>query len=731
MKTERCDFLVIGGGPAGCTAATLFKRYAPGSRVILLERAIFPRHHVGESLLPGMLPVLREMGAHDRIARAGFVRKVGVTFVWGKNRRPWDADFSELELELKTKGVDLGLETTWQVPRAEYDAHLLAHARECGVEVREGARAVAPLSRGEAVVGARVIGADGTAEVLRSGALADCSGQSGFLSKFRNVRRVRDDLKNVAAYGYFRGAPWKFRYTGVPGASRIFVCSAPEGWFWYIPIAEDLVSVGLVSKATDVRAREAGDMRAWFLGAIRRRPEISGLLRGRSLVRGMDRAAPQKDFFTASDWSYESATAAGPGWYAAGDAAFFIDPLLSSGVMMAHLSGRRCAYAALTERTGGRSLRAAVREDYGAYCREIGAGFLDLVRIWYDHEPSASKWFAAAGRRAGPRSPAPLSGKGSFVSLISGLNHQFARVAPCGSGALTNAPGHAWRFRSGDRETHVPILFQSGGGPASWREERRPAPDPERALRPLTVSGTRRISSEFVLVEGTGRLMRAARADFAPARGRGAFARRLVPSFYADVLKALDGRRCLAEAAILAAERRALPAALVAREALSLADDLAEAGVLSFGRPLRAPRARAWRGPLASLRRAEEALARGDARDAEAEAGRACRGPGRAWALAVRALAREASGLAEPAEADFEAALASAAANPRRGRGAPTADFDAAVERGWLEAAILDARIGFLERSGRADAARADGVRLKSLERDRAAARGVVAGAAA
>jgi clorobiocin biosynthesis protein Clo-hal len=727
---RRCDLLVVGGGPAGTTTATLFKRYAPHARVILLESAVFPRHHVGESLLPGMLPVLREMGVDERISRAGFVRKVGATFVWGRDREPWDADFSELKAELESKGVKTDLETTWQVPRAEYDALLLAHARDCGVEVLEGARALAPIERGGAVVGVRAALAGGARASFSCGAVADCSGQAGFLSKFRPIRRYREDLKNVAVYGYFRGAPWKFRYSGVPGASRIFVCSAPEGWFWYIPIAGDLVSVGLVSKASDVRVRAERDMREFFLGAVSRSAEISGLLEGRPLERGLDRAAPDKDLFTASDWSYESLASAGRGWYAAGDAAFFIDPLLSTGVMMAHLSGQRCAYALLAERSGagGPSAARAVRADYESFCREVGAGFLDLVKIWYEHEPSAKRWFAAARRHNRARGPIRLSSKGDFTGLISGITATFERLYPAGA-AATNSPGHAWRFRRRDRETHVFMLFLTGGGGKAWdRGSRAGSVGAGRDGRSVRVLGRLRTTVGFAPIEGTGRLGAVLRAEFSPTRGRGIAARRSAPSLYGAALRLIDGRRTVAQIAAAAAERLPLPAALVESETRALIEELVEAGALSYGPRRSAARPRAPRGALADLRRAEAALADRDAGAAEYFATRAAAGPGRAWGLALRALAREALGRRESAEVDFEAALAAAAR--RRARRAPgvaglRADFDAAVERGWLDAAILEARLSFHERGGRGDLAREDLANLRAVETDRGAARGV------
>lgn len=729
MSAKNYDVAVIGGGPAGTTTASLIKKYAPDARVVLLEKAAFPRHHVGESLLPGLIPILREIGAYDRIAGAGFVRKVGATFVWGRERRPWDADLSALKVELAGRGEPTDLETAWQVPRARYDALLLERAQELGVEVLSGARAQSPVYRDAAIVGLRYTAADGRPAILSSRFLVDCSGQNGFLSRFESVRRTRDELKNVAVYGYFRGAPWKFRYTGLPNASRIFVCSAPEGWFWYIPIAADLVSVGLVSRASFVRSRAVGDMRAFFQEAIRNSRELSGLLRGRPLARGLDPADPEKDFFTVSDWSYEGVRSAGPGWYAAGDAAFFIDPLLSSGVLMAHLSAQRCAYAVLAELSGqgGPTAANAVREDYSRFCREVGAGFVDLVRIWYEHEPSAARWFAAARRRSGPLK---LSRRGAFLSLVNGLDHRLERSYYTSGGAATNAVGHAWSLKNG-RDSAVLLLFLTGGEPRSWRGPRGAgAPGHEdRALRTVTIVGRRDLRVGFVPIEGSGRLGAVQRVEIGRS-GERVF--RLLPGVYATILKAFDGRRSVIEAAAYAAQRHALPLAMIARQTLALADDLAAAGALRFGR-LRPPRANLWRGRLAPLRRAEESLARGDARAAEAEAGRALRRGSGSWALVVRGLAREKLGDLGPASADLDTAKdaldATLRRKPRAGVDGIRQEFDAAVERGWLEAAVLEARLGYNERHGRKALFRADRARLDGLEINRDAIRGTVAGA--
>ena len=134
--TPDYDLIIVGGGPAGSTLGTLVRKYNPSSKVLILDRARFPRHHVGESLLPSSVPVLKEMGAFEKVDRAGFPRKVGVTYIWGENREPWNADFSTLPVEtfFERNQVPPGdLPFAWQILRSKYDSILLDHARSVGV----------------------------------------------------------------------------------------------------------------------------------------------------------------------------------------------------------------------------------------------------------------------------------------------------------------------------------------------------------------------------------------------------------------------------------------------------------------------------------------------------------------------------------------------------------------------------------------------------------------------
>ena len=414
------DLLIVGGGPAGATLGTLVKKYDPAARVLLIEKAEFPRHHIGESLLPAIKPVLREMGVLETVEAAGFPKKMGSTYIWGQDRKPWNGDFTRLSLEefIERHG-DLPPDTpyAWQVLRSRYDEILLDRARASGVEVLLGA-AEGILEEGGRVVGATV-SAGGRRREIRSALLADCSGQSGFLSKFRPIREVDPRLKNVAAYAYFRGAPWRSRFVGHPEKTRIFVCSVDGGWIWYIPIAEDVVSVGVVTTHAHLVKNGVKNLRAHFTAALARCPEVAELLKPARIIENFDGTG--KDFFTVSDWSYLCREAAGDGWLAAGDAAVFVDPIFSSGVTIAHLTAQRAACTIATVRKGAtKAVEREMWKDYSAYCCETASRFLVMALYWYGGDRSQQALWEEAKRIYQARLPEPISGLQAYVAVVSG-----------------------------------------------------------------------------------------------------------------------------------------------------------------------------------------------------------------------------------------------------------------------------------------------------------------------
>ena len=426
---RRYDLLIVGGGPAGATLGTLVKKYNPSASVAIVEMEDFPRHHVGESLLPAVPPILKEMGVFDKITSAGFPRKLGGTYVWGRSRTPWTADFEGLTAEQRLWMNWDKLDSaaySWQVHRAKYDHILLEHARERGVEIVRG-RAESVLESGSRITGAKVTLAGGPAVELSSRLLADCSGQRGFLSKFRLVREFDARLQNVAMYAYFRGAPWRTKFIGHPDKTRIFICSVNHGWFWYIPIGKDIVSVGLVTTGGYLRKNEIKDLRAFFAREIKACPEIGSLLKNAEWVGNFDSTG--KDFFTVKDWSYLCRQAAGPGWLAAGDAAVFVDPVFSSGVTIAHLSAQRAAYSVTRIRAGASAaLEQALWKDYSAYSRDCASAFLIMALYWYGNDKSQRGLWKKAQGMYQSRLPQALSDFNAYIAVISGALASSDRV---------------------------------------------------------------------------------------------------------------------------------------------------------------------------------------------------------------------------------------------------------------------------------------------------------------
>lgn len=730
------DLIVVGGGPAGSTLAGLAKKYDPAARVLVLEKDAFPRHHVGESLLPGSIPVLKELGVHAKIDAAGFPRKMGVVFVWGDERRPWDADFNNLNLEMVQKyGRLLDAEFSWQVLRSRYDQILLDHAGELGAEIRFGWRAVAPVEEAGRVVGV-VVEKDGVRETLRCAALADCSGQSGFLAAQRGTRTRDESLKNVAGYAYFKGAQWKFAYQGHPDKTKIFICSVPEGWFWYIPLASDLVSVGLVSKADYVQKREnGGDFRKYFFDALSRCGEISPLLKDAHLVADVDPAQKGKDFFTAGDWSYQNERACGPGWLAAGDAAFFLDPLLSSGVMMAHLSGHRAAYTWLTERREADvEVRRQLWLDYDRFCKEVAGTFQALVRFWYRHDPNARAWWSEARRALGGRAPIDLDDKTAFVAVAAGLTYYFER-GYTSQNLLFGSSGaeHSWQWEGTKLELkkwtrQILAIVETGFMKAEpERDERVRRAQSEVAREIVPDSWVPRLlktveeQTTFLPAESGGRLLPARR--YRVARGEGLDAgdaaadpRRILPRSYALALSLIDGRRDFGSIKRELARRSTLPRDLLDAQAFRLLKDLAVLGAVGWEEhpdvpapPQPAPRAD---DGVAHFRLGEAALRHGEPAAAEAALSRAIAigAPG-AWAFALRGEARRHLGREGEAARDLDESLRlCAAAPPPPGSRLDLLreEFESGVERAMIEDRVRLLRAKLRLSSGDARGARED-----------------------
>lgn len=319
------EVVVMGGGPAGSTAATLLAQQ--GFRVRLYEREKFPRFHIGESFMPDTYWVLRRLGMLDKMKTSDFIQKYSVQFVSDSGKESQPFYFFENNPHECSQ--------TWQVLRSEFDHLLLDNARDHGVDVREETRVLDVYFEGDQQTGLRVQNADGTEEVVHPKVIVDASGQSSLIGQRLKFRKADPNLRKASVWSYFKGAkrePGKFDV----GATLVLQTKGKKGWFWYIPQHRDVISVGVVCDQEHLfedRSRSLEDIFNWQL---ERCPAVA------KRIEGAERVA---QYYTTKDYSYRSNRFAGPGWVLVGDAYGFLDPIYSSGLQLAFRSGMNAADA--------------------------------------------------------------------------------------------------------------------------------------------------------------------------------------------------------------------------------------------------------------------------------------------------------------------------------------------------------------------------------------------------
>ena len=317
------DVVVVGGGPAGSTVSTLLAQ--GGHRVQLFERERFPRFHIGESLIPETYWVLKRLGMLPKMQQSHFVKKYSVQFVnsAGRESAPfyfWDNKPHECS-------------QTWQVVRSEFDQMMLEHARENGVDAHEGVRVHEVIFEGDRAAGVRIREEDGSFREVRAKVVVDASGQNGLLMNRLRLRVWDPILNKGAIWTYWEGA---YRDTGRDeGATLVVQTGNKKGWFWYIPQHDNIVSVGVVAPF-DYLFKGRKDYAQTYDEEVDRCPGVKERVQGATRVTG---------YFATKDYSYRSKRVAGDGWVLVGDAFGFLDPLYSSGVLLALKSGELAADA--------------------------------------------------------------------------------------------------------------------------------------------------------------------------------------------------------------------------------------------------------------------------------------------------------------------------------------------------------------------------------------------------
>src|SRR5437899_5612614 len=357
-----CEVLIIGAGPAGSSAAAMLAE--KGRRVLVLEREKFPRYHIGESLLPFTFHALQRLGLIEKMRRSAFVKKYSVQFVSpnGKASQPFYF-FNRYD-----RGT---VAQTWQVLRSEFDLMLMENAREKGAMVQEQITVTDLLQENGQVVGVAAKDAGGRRIEYRAPLTLDCSGRESFAAVRKNWRLKDPGLNKVAVWTYYRSAK---RDPGLDEGATTVAYVPEKGWFWYIPQHNDMVSVGVVAEGKYLSRDGIKAPEAIFAREIEQNAWIK-----EHLACGRQTGP----YYVTNEFSFHSKYCAAEGLLLVGDALCFLDPVFSSGLMLALKSGVLAADAVHAAFVANDFSPERFAE-YGATLRQGIENMRKLVYAFYD-----------------------------------------------------------------------------------------------------------------------------------------------------------------------------------------------------------------------------------------------------------------------------------------------------------------------------------------------------------
>ncbi len=317
---EQCDVAVIGGGPAGSTAAGLLARM--GHKVIALEKDHHPRFHIGESLLPMNLPLFERLGVLEKVRALG-VFKPGADFEADNERGYNTFSFA--------RALGDSPPHAYQVWRQDFDRMLYEHARGLGADAREGHEVVELEQSGARDTRLDVRTDAGERYQIQARYVVDASGRDTFLSARRRLRRKNEEHQSAAVFGHFRGATDR---SGAD-AGNISIYRFDYGWMWMIPLPEGMMSVGAVARPEYFKQRKGRSAQQFLMDTLRQNAALWKRIESAELIGGEVRVT--------GNYSYDSKSMGGPGWVLVGDAFAFLDPVFSSGVYLAMAGAEQAA----------------------------------------------------------------------------------------------------------------------------------------------------------------------------------------------------------------------------------------------------------------------------------------------------------------------------------------------------------------------------------------------------